>query len=68
VADNGRGILPSERRKAVEPLMRLNRPDDGPGIGLGLATCRRIAQAHGGELFIDDTPGGGATVSVVFPD
>jgi signal transduction histidine kinase len=68
VADNGKGILPSERSKAVEPLARLNRPGDGPGTGLGLATCRRIAQAHGGEVSIGDTPGGGATVSVSFPD
>jgi signal transduction histidine kinase len=68
VADNGKGILPSERRKAMEPLVRLNRPGDGPGTGLGLATCRRIAQSHGGELTIADTPGGGVTVSVSFPE
>jgi signal transduction histidine kinase len=67
VADNGKGILPADRSRAVEPLVRLNRPGDLPGTGLGLATCRRIAQAHGGELTIGDTPGGGATVSVTFP-
>jgi signal transduction histidine kinase len=67
VADNGKGILPADRAKAVEPLVRLNRAGDGPGTGLGLATCRRIAQAHGGELTIGDTPGGGATISVTFP-
>ncbi len=67
VADNGKGILPSERHRAVEPLVRLHRPGDGPGTGLGLSTCQRIAQAHGGELSITDTPGGGATVSVLFP-
>ncbi|WP_430231353.1 sensor histidine kinase [Pseudarthrobacter oxydans] len=68
VADNGKGILPADRPRAVEPLVRLNRPGDGPGTGLGLATCRRIAQAHGGELTISDTPGGGTTVSVTFPN
>ncbi|TLM82616.1 GAF domain-containing sensor histidine kinase [Pseudarthrobacter sp. NamE2] len=67
VADNGKGILPADRKRAVEPLVRLNRPGDGPGTGLGLATCCRIAQAHGGELSISDTPGGGTTVSVLFP-
>lgn len=67
VADNGKGILPADRARAVEPLVRLNRPGDGPGTGLGLATCHRIAQAHGGELTISDTPGGGATVSVLIP-
>lgn len=67
VADNGKGILPGDRERAVQPLVRLNRPGDGPGTGLGLATCNRIAHAHGGELTISSTPGGGATVSVLFP-
>ena len=66
VADNGVGISPADRKQAVEPLVRLNRAGDGPGTGLGLATCRRIAQAHGGELEIRDSPGGGATISVLF--
>jgi signal transduction histidine kinase len=67
VSDNGKGMLPSERQRAMQPLVRLNRPGDGPGTGLGLSTCQRIAQAHGGALEITDTPGGGATVSVLFP-
>lgn len=67
VADNGTGIPPRERARAVEPLVRLNRPGDGPGSGLGLATCRRIALSHGGELLLGDTPGGGTTVTVRFP-
>lgn len=66
VADNGVGISPEDREQAVEPLVRLNRAGDGPGTGLGLATCRRIAQAHGGELEIRDSPGGGVTISVLF--
>lgn len=67
VADNGKGILPADRKRAMEPLVRLNRPGDGPGSGLGLATCRRIAQAHGGDLAISATPGGGTTVTVTLP-
>ncbi|MGO4189762.1 GAF domain-containing sensor histidine kinase [Pseudarthrobacter sp. TAF60_1] len=66
VADNGVGISPADRKQAVEPLVRLNRAGDGPGTGLGLATCQRIAQAHGGELEIRDSPGGGVTISVLF--
>lgn len=66
VADNGVGILPADRKRAVEPLVRLHRAGDGPGTGLGLATCRRIAHAHGGELDIQGTPGGGATISALF--
>jgi signal transduction histidine kinase len=67
VSDNGKGILPADRERSMQPLVRLGRPGDGPGTGLGLATCGRIAQAHGGGLSISETAGGGATVSVLFP-
>lgn len=66
VADNGVGILQTDRKRAVEPLVRLHRAGDGPGTGLGLSTCKRIAHAHGGDLEISDTPGGGATIEVLF--
>ncbi len=67
VADNGKGIKPEDRAKALEPLVRLRRQGDGPGSGLGLATCSSIAKAHGGDLTLAETPGGGTTVSVSFP-
>jgi signal transduction histidine kinase len=37
------------------------------GKGLGLATCRTIAKARGGDLTLSETPGGGTTVAVSFP-
>ena len=67
VADNGKGIKPEDRAKALEPLVRLRREGDGPGSGLGLATCSSIAKAHGGDLTLTETPGGGTTVTVSFP-
>jgi signal transduction histidine kinase len=67
VADNGKGIAPEDRQRVLEPLVRLHREGDGQGSGLGLATCRRIAEAHGGELSLKETPGGGTTVVVSFP-
>lgn len=66
VADNGSGIPPEERATVLEPLARLR--DDVPGTGLGLATCQRIARAHGGQLMLAETPGGGLTVVVELPD
>jgi signal transduction histidine kinase len=66
VADNGPGIPADQRSHALAPLSRL-RPDV-PGSGLGLATCQRIVVAHGGTLALSDTPGGGLTVTAVFPD
>lgn len=66
VADNGPGIPPEDRAPVLEPLVRLR--GDVPGTGLGLATCQRIARAHGGTLMLAETPGGGLTVLVEFPD
>ncbi|MDJ0457954.1 GAF domain-containing sensor histidine kinase [Arthrobacter sp. NQ7] len=67
VADNGKGIAPEDRLRALDPLVRLHREGDGKGSGLGLAICRRIAQAHGGELKLTETPGGGTTAVITFP-
>lgn len=67
VADNGKGIAPADRQRVLEPLVRLHREGDGQGSGLGLAICRRIVEAHGGELNLKETPGGGTTAVVSFP-
>jgi signal transduction histidine kinase len=67
VADNGKGIDVEDRVRVLEPLVRLHREGDGAGSGLGLATCRRIAEAHGGELSLTETPGGGTTAVITFP-
>ncbi|MGF9648312.1 response regulator [Pseudarthrobacter oxydans] len=64
VEDNGKGIEATDRRKVVEPLVRLRREGDPAGTGLGLATCARVAAAHGGRLEISPSPTGGTTVSI----
>jgi signal transduction histidine kinase len=64
VADNGKGIAEEDRRRVMEPLIRLHRPGDPAGTGLGLATCARIAAAHGGRLEISPGPAGGTMVSL----
>jgi signal transduction histidine kinase len=45
--------------------VRLDRSQ--PGSGIGLATCRRIVQAHGGRIGIDDHAGGGAVAWFELP-
>ena len=67
VSDNGKGIPAEEQSRVIEPLVRLHRDSDPPGSGLGLATCVRIAEAHGGQLRVGANPGGGTTVSVRLP-
>ncbi|YCH19657.1 response regulator [Arthrobacter sp. D1-29] len=64
VADNGKGISVGDRRRVLEPLVRLHREGDPPGSGLGLATCARIAAAHGGRLDISASQSGGTAVSL----
>jgi signal transduction histidine kinase len=64
VEDNGKGISAGDRRRVMEPLVRLQREGDPPGTGLGLATCARIAGAHGGRLEISSSPGGGTIISL----
>ncbi|MCU1548444.1 MAG: sensor signal transduction histidine kinase [Arthrobacter sp.] len=67
VTDNGKGIPAKDRNHVTEPLVRLHRDDDPPGTGLGLATCVRIASAHGGRLEIGPGSDGGTTVSLTLP-
>jgi hypothetical protein len=64
VVDHGKGIAAADRARVLEPLVRLHREGDPAGTGIGLATCARIAWAHGGHIAITGTPGGGTTVTV----
>lgn len=66
VDDDGPGI-PADERTRVFALMSRGRETDAPGLGIGLATCRRIVEAHGGRIGIDDSPLGGARVWVSLP-
>jgi signal transduction histidine kinase len=65
VTDNGPGIPTAAREEALAPLTRLNT--QVAGSGLGLATCARIAEAHGSTLQLGDAPGGGLTATIDFP-
>jgi len=66
VVDRGPGIPPDERDRVFEPFQRLGDTGGG-GVGLGLAVARGFTEAMGGELAVDDTPGGGLTVVVSLP-
>lgn len=62
VADNGPGIIPEQREKVFVPFFTTKRQ----GSGVGLTLVRQIATVHGTSVRIDETPGGGATVSIRF--
>jgi len=66
VEDDGPGIPAAERRRVFERFHRA-RPAPGGGSGLGLAIARAIVEAHGGEIWADETAGGGARVAFELP-
>ncbi|MGZ4682161.1 MAG: DUF4118 domain-containing protein [Acidimicrobiales bacterium] len=61
VIDRGPGVPPADRERIFEPFQRLGDRATGSGVGLGLAVARGFTAAMGGELTLDDTPGGGLT-------
>ncbi len=67
VDDNGPGI-PLDQRDRVFGLMERGDAGDVPGLGIGLSTCRRIVEAHGGRIGVEESPLGGARVWVVLPE
>ncbi len=62
VEDNGRGLPKVERHRLTEPYVTTR----AKGTGLGLAIVKKIMEDHGGNLILDDRPGGGASVKLIF--
>lgn len=67
IADNGAGFDMAHVERLYQPFYRLHRQDEFPGIGIGLATVRRIIRRHGGEIRAEGAPGKGATFCFSLP-
>ncbi len=74
VADNGIGLDETYNDKAFQPFQRINQRDK-PGMGMGLAICRKVAKLHGGNIWFSqnlpniesNTEGGGTTFHFTIP-
>jgi two-component system, OmpR family, sensor kinase len=69
ICDRGPGLSPEDLERAFEPFFRSedSRNRDTGGMGLGLASVRAIAHAHGGEATLIARPQGGLIARVVLP-
>jgi two-component system sensor histidine kinase KdpD len=62
IVDRGPGVAAADRERMFLPFQRLGDACGGDGVGLGLAVAKGFVEAMGGEVEIEDTPGGGLTM------
>jgi two-component system sensor histidine kinase KdpD len=67
VADDGPGLPPGQEESVFEKFARGERESAKPGVGLGLAICRAIVEAHCGTIRGANRPGGGAGFVFTLP-
>lgn len=62
IQDNGAGFDASRAEQQFKPFQRFHTATEFAGTGIGLVTCQRIVQRHGGAIWIDSARGAGTTV------
>jgi len=67
VRDNGIGIDPAYKEKVFGMFNRLNNKDKFEGTGIGLATCKKIVQQHGGKIWVESEEGVGSAFHIFMP-
>ena len=67
VSDNGVGIPPEERQRALQPFSKLRVDTEFESTGLGLSLCKRLVERHGGTIELGNAPERGTVVTLTLP-
>ncbi|HTY18362.1 MAG TPA: HAMP domain-containing sensor histidine kinase [Myxococcota bacterium] len=67
VSDAGPGVDERDRQRIFDPYVQAGQGARAGGLGLGLAICRRIVEAHGGAIQVGERPGGGSRFAFTLP-
>ena len=67
VSDTGPGIPPDYQQDVFDKYYRIRHADAPNGVGLGLAFCRLAVEAHGGRIWVENQPSGGAVFTFTLP-
>jgi PAS domain S-box-containing protein len=68
VTDNGIGLDPADCNRIFGIFQRVETAAARPGTGIGLASCKKIVEHHGGSIWVESRPGKGSTFYFTVPD
>ncbi len=67
ISDEGPGVAPAYRQRIFEPYVQVGEESGGGGLGLGLAICKRLVEAHGGEIWAEGRSESGSSFVFTIP-